>query len=777
MTPSKALAYLLLALGVMCPDALLAQAPTPPTPEPASAPAPATDQVIELSPFQVSGEKVERYQATEATSGTRVRMSLLDSSQSMAVVTRDLIDDIGAGRVLDAAKYVAGVYESTIPNAQDRTTIRGFQNDGATVDGFGYFSFANLDPVIVDRIEVVKGPNAIMAPQGVPGGTVNNITKKPNFDNSGYVSAQVGQYGSDRTEVDVNRIIVEGKLAARFLGAVQRATDYGDGNFHNSTMVMPEFTYRFGPATQLTVQTEFYTWWSLNFGGVPISLYSDSSNTPRIVDGLSRDFVPQHDDITRHQSAQHYRAFFTSAITDHLSMRVAGNVITSYGSSSQLNIGAASNQVIAVDPATGLSHWDGVARNDNPMFSFSGSLNTQTRLYTDLQNDFVYELKNDSVKSSTVVGYWLNSYTTKNEKNRNFVADANGSTTFPRQNLLNYSYANYSLAPTLNSWNTRNYRGRQVYLYESLSLFNEKLLLSGGVSKNWYYTDNYDFLLSTRSIVDVAHTHTTSEASGTRVSVAPSVTLPSGGVVFKVRNDVSLFYGYSKQSTAINPSTTSKNFFDTQTSQQHEFGIRTQALNKKLYVSLSYFDIKQDNFSIPNPLNSAVPIPSPLLPSIFANRLAHGVELEFNYAVSKNLSFVGNATSMRNRDADGVAFRGTAEKAGALWGTYSFTKDSTLRGLSLSLGADYLGERAGDAASGVTSASTPAQVIRVQPSFWLPARTIVNAAITYSINDRWKTKIDVNNLFDKYYLQASTARTNVWVGAPINAKATVTYKF
>ena len=121
------------------------------------------DETIVLSPFVVTSNDAARYQATEATSGTRARVELFESQQSISVVTRELIEDIGAGRVVDAAKYVAGVYESTIPNAQDRTTIRGFQNDGATIDGFSYFSFANVDPVLIDRIEVVKGPNAITA--------------------------------------------------------------------------------------------------------------------------------------------------------------------------------------------------------------------------------------------------------------------------------------------------------------------------------------------------------------------------------------------------------------------------------------------------------------------------------------------------------------------------------------------------------------------------------------------------------------------------------------
>jgi len=741
-----------LAFATGSTGALFSQTTSPAAPSTTAAD---SGETIILSPFTVSSEGTSRYQATEATSGTRVRVSLLDSTQSVSVVTRDLIEDIGAARVIDAAKYVSGVYESTIPNAQDRTTVRGFQSDGATVDGFNYFSFANLDPVIVDRIEVVKGPNAIIAPQGVPGGTVNNVSKKPVFKNRGYVSAQAGLYSSTRGELDVNRVISDGKLAVRISAAAQDADDYGDGNFHSSAIAMPQFTYRFSPKTEITVQAQISNWWALNFGGIPISPYSGSNDEARLVDGVDREFVPQREDITRHQSAQHYRAFFTTSFSDHLSLRVAGNLINSTGRSAQLNMGDTSGSVRTRDPATGLTYWNGT-RNDNPSFTFGGSLNTQDRLYANLQNDLVYDFKNEVLKSTTVVGYAVNYTLVENEKNRNYVLPGTTTTTLSTQPLSTYTYTRYELAPTLNGWNTRHFRDHQLYLYESLSLLNERLMLSAGISKNWFYTDNMDLLLNRRAKQE------------------PEATLPSGGIVFKLLKNVSLYYGYSEQSTAINPSVTAVNLFDAQTSRQHEFGIRTQQLDNRLYVSLAYFDIKQDNFSIPNPANSAVPAPSPLLPPLFFDRVADGVELEFNYAVTKNFSLVGNGTVMKNRNSFDVPFRGTAEKSAAVWANYVFEKSGPLSGFSVGVGADYLSKRAGDSPSGFT---TPTSGVPVQPSFWLPERTLVNANLSYRIDEHWKTQLNVDNLFDKEYLQSSTGRTNVWPGMPFNAKLTVIYSF
>jgi iron complex outermembrane receptor protein len=542
---------------------------------------------------------------------------------------------------------------------------------------------------------------------------------------------------------------------------VQDADDYGDGNYHSSSIVMPQLTYRFGPKTELTVQAQISNWWALNFGGIPISPYSGSNDEARLVDGVDREFVAQREDISRHQSAQHYRAFFTTSFNEHLSLRVAGNLINSYGSSSQLNIGGPTGPAVqSRDPATGLSYWNGT-RNDNPLYTFGGSLNTQDRLYANLQNDLVFDFKTDALKSTTVLGYAVNYAITENEKNRNFIVPGTGSLPVPvtilsTQSLSSYVYSPYELAPTLNGWNTRHYRDHQLYLYESLGLFNERLLLSAGISKNWFYSDNMDLLVNKRAVQE------------------PEAVLPSGGIVFKVLKSVSLYYGYSEQATAINPSATAVNLFDTQTSRQHEFGIRTQQLDNRLYVSLAYFDIKQDNFSIPNPANSAVPAPSPLLPPLFFDRVANGVELEFNYAATKSLSFVGNGTVMTNRNSFDVPFRGTAEKSGALWANYAFEKSGPLSGFSAGIGADYLSKRAGDSPSGFT---TPTSGIPVQPSFWLDARTLVNANLSYRIDAHWKTQLNIENLLNSEYNQSSTGRNNVWPGAPFNAKLTVIYSF
>ncbi len=707
----------------------------------------ASDEVVVLSPFVVSSGSVGRYQATEATSGARVRISLMDSTQHVSVVTRDLMDDIGIGRLLDAAKFVAGVSEATIPNAQDRTNIRGFQNDGVTLDGFSYFSFANLDPVVVDRLEVVKGPNAILAPQGLPGGTVNVVSRKPLFTDRGYVSAGYGEYAGARGEFDVNRVLQPDKLAFRVVGAVEDGDDYGDGNYHRSNLVMPMFTYRFTPATELTVQVEAYDWRALNYLGIPLDPYVGTNDNAVLIRGVSRTAGFYDDDTYRYQKAIHGRVFFTSNFTDRFSMRLAGSWLSSSASSSQSNLSGANPGHL--DAATGLWIASDAPAGASRIYSRSYGFGAQFRRNFDLQNDFAYHLKNGSVDSTTVAGYWLSEAVT---------FDRGNNYTKPTFNIDAFAPA----APTFTSVSgiTENIsRTKQLYVSENLSLFDNRLVLSGGVARAYYQIRVNDKLRTLRAANDT------------------DATLPSYGAVVRVIPQVSLYYGFSKQSTPIGPSTTSTIPFRLQTSRQTEYGVRVQLLENKIYATVSHFDIKQDNFSVPNPANLTVPPPNPALPALFMDRLAHGWEFEASAALTTNLSLIGNYTSYKNRTPFGQPFRGTAEKSGALWASYAFKAD-TLKGLTLGLGLDYLDKRPGDAPSSTpTSASTSTNVVLPQPTFWLPSRTLVSASVQYAWAANWQVQLNVDNLFNQDYLAASINRYLVYPGVPLTARLRITRKF
>jgi len=734
-----------LTLALLATPAVLLAQTTP------AAPATAREETVLLSPFTVSTTTTGRYQATEATSGSRVRISLFDSTQSVSVVTRELIEDIGAGRALDAAKFVSGVTESTIPNSLERTTTRGFQSDGATIDGFNYISFGNVDPSVIERIEVVKGPNAILAPQGVPGGTINLVSKKPRFTDSGSATAQIGSYDANRAELDVNRVLVAGKAAFRVVGGFERSEHLAGGNYKNSATVMPMITYRLTPSTEVTLQAQIFNTWGGAYGGLPVDLYVGTNDKARLISGVSRELDLYGKMASRHSSGQYYRLLLTSALAENLSMRIAANVTRSKLSSVGISVGTpvGTGLLVTRNEQTGAFAWNGIVRNDDPAFPRSGNRGFQTREGYNLQHDFVYDIEFDGVKSTTVAGYAID-YLSNPSYSINF--------TLPTFNIRSFTPTPYT--NTTRGSDVIDYRkANQIYINQTLAFLDDRLKINAGVARS-SYTNYQNDLLRTRV-----------------GQLKPNATLPAAGILFKPMPSVALFAGYSKQATAQFVSSTFTPATPTQDSKQWEVGARVQLLDQRLYSTLTYFDIKQSNFGVPNPANAFVPPPVPLLPPLLSDRLAHGVELEFTFVVSKQLSLIGNATVFKNRDIDNIPFRGTAEKSAALWTNYTGERGGALGGWSFGAGIDYLAKRPGDLAQAFTSLSRPGSIIRQQPSFYLPARTLVSVKVGYKIDAHWRAQLNVDNIFDEEYLAASTARNTVFPGTPINPKLSVTYTF
>jgi iron complex outermembrane receptor protein len=173
------------------------------------------------------------------------------------------------------------------------------------------------------------------------------------------------------------------------------------------------------------------------------------------------------------------------------------------------------------------------------------------------------------------------------------------------------------------------------------------------------------------------------------------------------------------------------------------------------------------------------PPPSPLLPALFSDRKAKGWEYELRANPTKNISIIGNYTHFKNRDPNGVEFRGVAEKSGGVLVSYTFDKETTpsVAGLRASVGIDYIGNRPGDAPSGLTAASTSTNVIPNQPTFYLGSRTLVNLTLAYTFLNDWSAQLNVDNVLNEEYNMASINRSMIYVGTPTNFRVTLTRKF
>jgi iron complex outermembrane receptor protein len=370
-----------------------------------------------------------------------------------------------------------------------------------------------------------------------------------------------------------------------------------------------------------------------------------------------------------------------------------------------------------------------------------------------IQNDYAYIAETEAFKSTTLVGFAYSGSHNYNNRANNISA--------PNFDIDHYTDTPWTLG-TLNFYNQTSNRFLQGYVSQNLAFFQNRLIVNAAESKQYYRQRTHNMV------------------NGVFRGSSPDTSLPSYGIVVKPYRDmVSLYYSYSEQSSANTPSTTGAVVPALTSSKQKEFGARFKVMDDKIYFTVSHFDIKQDNFSVPNPGNLTTPPPSPLLPALFSDRKAKGWEYEIRANPTKNISIIGNYTAFKNRDPYGVEFRGVAEKSGGVLASYAFDANAgLLDGFRVGVGVDYVGNRPGDAApAGSTAAGTPANPIPQQPSFYLGARTLVNLIFTYTSKQNWTAQVNVDNVFDKEYLMASINRNLVYTGTPTNVRASFTYKW
>lgn len=155
-------------------------------------------------------------------------------------------------------KYAPGVTGAgrEFVSGNTRFNIRGF--DTSTPQRNGFVGARYVDPVNIQRVEVVKGPASLLYGAIEPGGTVNYVTKKPLERRSVRFSQDVGFYEFYRTQIDVNEPIVKGKLLARVNAMVENGPNPGGPTRDSRWVVAPAVTWLIARNHAITVDYEYY---------------------------------------------------------------------------------------------------------------------------------------------------------------------------------------------------------------------------------------------------------------------------------------------------------------------------------------------------------------------------------------------------------------------------------------------------------------------------------------------------------------------------------------
>ena len=208
------------------------------------------EPVFELSPFTVNTDGDRGYLATNAISGTSLNTQIRDLPMPLEVVNRELIEDLQANDLKEMLEYSAGVNTQSFQNNSganpsplndnspsstnlnaaftNTISIRGYTvpnnqrlgfRVGASVPKYNVLLGGSTDSISAERVEVVRGPQALLYGINVLSGVVNIIPKEPLFSQRTQLSLSTGSYDFLRSTLDTTGPIIKDKLAYRFIGA------------------------------------------------------------------------------------------------------------------------------------------------------------------------------------------------------------------------------------------------------------------------------------------------------------------------------------------------------------------------------------------------------------------------------------------------------------------------------------------------------------------------------------------------------------------------------
>lgn len=341
-----------------------------------------SEEVFELSPFTVAAEDESGYVATQTLAGTRLKSNLKDLAGAIQIVTPEFLEDTSSTGTEDLFLYTTnteasgpdgnfgnGGAERRNPNS---VRVRGLANPDRTRSYF--LTDIGFDTYNTTRVAIAKGPNAILFGLGSPAGIVNNGLKQAMFQDANMISARYGSWGSHREVLDVNRELIEDKLAVRLIGLNNQVKYKQKPSFSDEQRLYGALNYR---ATEST-------WIRANFevGSIDASRPNTSSPTSNIPTWIA-DGMPTNPSNT---SSNGFSSYGGNRAPQH---------IYDSPSATQPSIGFDPDPATSGPDGQRRRHWTAANREDQGTSGFSqGVLTDETGYIFDFRNNSLSGLDN-----------------------------------------------------------------------------------------------------------------------------------------------------------------------------------------------------------------------------------------------------------------------------------------------------------------------------------------------------------------------------------------------
>ena len=720
-----------------------------------------------LPGLKVEADRSSDYRVDKVSS-PKFTQSLLDTTQTIQVIGKELIQQQGATTLTEALRNSPGVGtfyvgENGSTNTGDAIYMRGFDTSGSIfVDGARDLGTVSRDVFNIEQVEVTKGPDGTEYGRTAPTGAVNLVTKQPVLGNGMSGSVQVGSGQRRRGTADWNQSM--GNDAAFRLNVMgQESGVYGRDQVENNRWgVAPSLAFGLGTPTRVYIDYLHIKQNNVPDGGVPtIGLPGYSSpdaraflaNAPKVDPDNFYGTNQDHDHVTQDMFTVIVEHDFNENVALHNTARW-GRTTQDYLLSSFMGSTANLLTPNPTDPST----WT-IARS-LPTFKHQSN-----RIATN-QTNLTASIGSGAVTQDISTGIELTQ-----EQARTIGMGALGGSHWPAANL----YRPYSDVGGLRYGETgARSEGKTntaaAYFFDTVK-FGEHWQVNAGVRVDHYKTDfNSMVLCGARGAPACGPLPASTPVPGIDTSISDNLVNYKVGVLYKPAANGSIYVNFaqsqeppggntltlsSSANSADNPN------FDPQKARTAEIGTKWDLLGEKLLLTAALYRTTVTNELVQDPTD--------LLYYQIGKKRVQGVEISAlgkltdDWAVSAGFTTmdatVEKGASVTQNGSDDLAY--TPKRAFTAWTTYHLPFNLTIGG-----GARYSGElqRGTDGAMGTPSYTK---------AYW-----VFDAMASYPVNRNLDIQLNVYNLFDKRYVAAiNKSGYRYTPGTPRSAMLTANVRF
>lgn len=683
---------------------------------------------------------MEGYNATHSQIATKTSTALLETSQSVSVVTREQMDDQGSQTVSQAMRYTPGVltnpYGAT--HRYDYVAMRGF-NDGSVdniyIDGLksmgdsGTYSTMQVDPYFLERVDILKGPSSVLYGRSSPGGLVALTSKKPLYTPYHQIQATVGNQGQRGMGFDFSGPVDDDKrIAYRLTGLADQSDTQFDHNKEKRFALAPTLSIDFTEDTSLTLQAYLQHDPDGGYhGGVPAdgTLHQRNGNriSPHLFEG-----EPSIDGYQRDQQSFGYQ--FEHRFNDVFTARQNLRYLDS-----KVNL----DQVYAYG-------WTTPASNELNRYYTGGDEKLHAFI---VDNMLQAEFFTGATKHTLLMG--------ADYQRRKTVVDWNSGGLAPID-AFNPVYGNSAIEFYGETSYLRRLEQTGVYLQDLIEM--DKWRFSLGLRQDWVETSDENRLAET------------GRPQGTEINDKRTKLTGRVGALYLFDNGIAPYVSYSESFNPNSYADSAGNPLAPTDGTQWEVGLKYQPPGTDNLFTASLFRIDQENLATKLPQEN-------FYRAVGAVR-SQGLELEAHMQLTDHLKVLGSYTftdieysksmiSTLSTDTDVIENKGNSptqapRHMASIWADYAFDS-AALDGLRLGGGVRYVGYSWADA----------------ENTMKVPSYTLFDASVGYDLGKVGLKGVDVrlnaNNLTNESYVASCASLNFCYMGEERNVSATVSYQF